>query len=252
MASSTRAVEVGVARSEAVRLARRIHELDDLLASNKAEMTRLITASPAAPLLSERGIGPVTAAVVHHCMVTPGRVRSEAAFASLARASAHPRVLRQHHPPSAEQGRRPTPQPGTAHGRHHTHARRSRNTRLPSPATLPEQDHTRKSAAHSSATSRANCSVYSMRSTSLPPHQNEDSHRTQAPQTWPSLPLGSPRPIHKKMEGILGSGGIPNVSTDSDILKRARTGSSRIRRALRPACSAGRVLSPAPPGVAGS
>ncbi len=122
-------------------------------------MTRLITASPAAPLLSERGIGPVTAAVLSsHCMVTPGRVRSEAAFASLAGVSPS-RVLRQHHPPSAEQGRRPTPQPGTAHGRHHTHARRSRNTRLPSHGNSPGTRPHAKIAAHSSATSRANCSV---------------------------------------------------------------------------------------------
>ncbi len=53
-------------------------------------MTRLITTSPAAPLLSERGVGPVTAAVLITAWSHPGRVRSEAAFASLAGVSPIP------------------------------------------------------------------------------------------------------------------------------------------------------------------
>lgn len=77
-------LEAAIARDEAVRLARRIHDLDTLLATNKAAMTALIAASPAAPLLEEKGVGPITAAVVMAAWSHPGRVRSEAAFASLA------------------------------------------------------------------------------------------------------------------------------------------------------------------------
>lgn len=46
--------------------------------------TEMLEASPAAPLLEETGIGPVTAAVVYTAWSHLGRVRSEAAFAALA------------------------------------------------------------------------------------------------------------------------------------------------------------------------
>lgn len=75
---------LSTARSEAVRLARRINELDTDIKSNSCQITALIEISEAAPLLRENGIGPVTAAV---CLTTwshHGRLRSEAAFASLA------------------------------------------------------------------------------------------------------------------------------------------------------------------------
>ena len=75
---------IATARSEAVRLARRIVDLQHALAENHATMTELITASPAAPLLQEIGVGAYTAAVVITAWSHPGRVRNEAAFASLA------------------------------------------------------------------------------------------------------------------------------------------------------------------------
>ncbi len=90
MASTTRGRRDGRSPVRGRTSSRRIHELDDLLSSNKAEMTRLITTSPAAPLLSERGVGPVTAAVLITAWSHPGRVRSEAAFASLAGVSPIP------------------------------------------------------------------------------------------------------------------------------------------------------------------
>ncbi|MGX5770294.1 IS110 family transposase [Microbacterium trichothecenolyticum] len=74
---------IAIARSEAVRLARRIVELQLALTENHATMTELITASPAAPLLQETGVGAYTAAVVITAWSHPGRVRNEAAFASL-------------------------------------------------------------------------------------------------------------------------------------------------------------------------
>lgn len=72
------------ARAEAVRLAKRVVDLDSEIAANQAQMAELIKASKAAILLDKTGIGPVTAAVVLTAWSHPGRVRSEAAFAALA------------------------------------------------------------------------------------------------------------------------------------------------------------------------
>lgn len=73
-----------VARAEATRLAKRITELDITIDDNLAQLTKVVKASPAAPLLEEIGIGPVTAAVAIAAWSHPGRVRDHAAFASLA------------------------------------------------------------------------------------------------------------------------------------------------------------------------
>lgn len=73
-----------IARAEAIRLAGRITELDNTLAVNLAQITELVEVSEAALLLAEKGVGPVTAAVCLTAWSHPGRVRSEAAFASLA------------------------------------------------------------------------------------------------------------------------------------------------------------------------
>jgi len=78
------------ARAEALRLAKRITVLDSELKENHARTTELLEASPAAPLLEETGIGPVTAAVVYTVWSHLGRVRSEAAFAALAGVSPIP------------------------------------------------------------------------------------------------------------------------------------------------------------------
>lgn len=75
---------LATAREEAIRLARRIRDLHDALIANHARLAALITASPAAPLLNETGIGAYTAAVVIAAWSHPGRVRNDAAFASLA------------------------------------------------------------------------------------------------------------------------------------------------------------------------
>lgn len=72
------------ARAEAVRLAKRVTDLDEELTANQTQMTDLIRGSKAAPLLNKTGIGPVTAAVVVAAWSHAGRVRSEAAFAALA------------------------------------------------------------------------------------------------------------------------------------------------------------------------
>ena len=75
---------MGIARAEAVRLAKHILDLDGQLKSNEQKLDELVKVSEAAPLLEEKGFRAVTAA---KCLVAwshEGRVRSEAAFACLA------------------------------------------------------------------------------------------------------------------------------------------------------------------------
>ena len=72
------------ARTEAIRLAKRILELDDALSQNMTCISDLVESSPAAELLKKTGIGPVTAARTFVAWSHPGRVRSEAAFAAIA------------------------------------------------------------------------------------------------------------------------------------------------------------------------
>ncbi|MCX5532712.1 IS110 family transposase [Streptomyces sp. NBC_00006] len=81
---------VTTARTEAVRLAKRIVALDAEIADNMSRLGELVDASPAASLPDETGIGPVTAATVLVAWSHPGRVRDEAAFAALAGVSPIP------------------------------------------------------------------------------------------------------------------------------------------------------------------
>jgi transposase len=75
---------LSVARSEAVRLAKHVTKLGADIKSNNNQITELVEISEAAPLLQETGFGPFTSAVCLIAWSHPGRVRSEAAFASLA------------------------------------------------------------------------------------------------------------------------------------------------------------------------
>ncbi|MCH6469431.1 IS110 family transposase [Sinomonas terrae] len=83
-------IATATARTEAVRLAKRITALHTELKQNQGRITELLRASPAAALLEETGIGPVTAAVAYIVWSHLGRVRSEAAFAALAGVSPIP------------------------------------------------------------------------------------------------------------------------------------------------------------------
>ncbi|MFG2785976.1 transposase [Streptomyces sp. NPDC048419] len=78
------------ARTEAIRLAKRILALDSEIADNMIRIGELVDASPAAGLAEETGIGPVTSATVLVAWSHPGRVRDEAAFAALAGVSPIP------------------------------------------------------------------------------------------------------------------------------------------------------------------
>lgn len=75
---------LSTARAEAIRLAKRILDLDTDVAKNHEQLTELVAISEAAPLLDIKGFGPVSAAA---CLISwshKGRVNSEAGFASLA------------------------------------------------------------------------------------------------------------------------------------------------------------------------
>jgi transposase len=56
-------LEVSVARSEAIRLAKRIGDLDVEIKANGSRITELVQISEAAPLLQEARFGPVTGAI---------------------------------------------------------------------------------------------------------------------------------------------------------------------------------------------
>jgi transposase len=70
-------------RREAVRLARRVHTLNEDLARSRSDITKRV-AQDTPQLLELAGVGAVVAASVLIAWSHPGRVRSEAAMASLA------------------------------------------------------------------------------------------------------------------------------------------------------------------------
>lgn len=72
-----------IARAEAVRLARKIGDLDAAIRSNEDQLRQLITLA-APQLLDLPGVGPISAAIVLAAYSQPGRIRTEAGFAKLA------------------------------------------------------------------------------------------------------------------------------------------------------------------------
>lgn len=76
-------IGIATARAEAIRLARRIGELDHELGANRAQLDTIVTAH-APQLLGLHGVGAVTAAVILTVWSHPGRIRSEAALAKIA------------------------------------------------------------------------------------------------------------------------------------------------------------------------
>lgn len=73
-----------IARSEAVRLAKHILDLDQQLAANEQQLDELVRVSEAAPLLDDIGFKAITVAKCFVAWSHEGRVRNEAAFACLA------------------------------------------------------------------------------------------------------------------------------------------------------------------------
>ena len=77
-------IAAATARAEAVRLAKRTTALDKEIAENTRATTQILQQSPAKVLLDKTGIGPITAAIAMAAWSHEGRLRDEAAFASLA------------------------------------------------------------------------------------------------------------------------------------------------------------------------
>lgn len=87
----------GVARGEAVSLARSIRELDGQLRQNKQQIAALC--DRVAPGMQHQvGCGPITVATILIAYSNDGRSRSEAAFASLAGTAPLPASSGEHYP----------------------------------------------------------------------------------------------------------------------------------------------------------
>lgn len=71
------------ARAEAVRMARKICDLDTQIKANQAQIRDLVMIA-APDLLNLPGVGPISAAIVLAAFSQPGRIRTEAGFAKLA------------------------------------------------------------------------------------------------------------------------------------------------------------------------
>ncbi len=74
---------VATARAESIRLARKIISAEEELNRNREALADLVVASECSQLLDEVGIAAVNAAVILVAWSHSGRIRSEAAFASL-------------------------------------------------------------------------------------------------------------------------------------------------------------------------
>ncbi|ATG52360.1 IS110 family transposase [Brachybacterium vulturis] len=83
-------IALAVARRYARDRARQIRDLGQRIKANERELRDLVGSCPAAALTEETGFGPVNAAVCYVAWSHPGRVRDEAAFASLAGVSPLP------------------------------------------------------------------------------------------------------------------------------------------------------------------
>ncbi|WP_431884380.1 IS110 family transposase [Micromonospora gifhornensis] len=82
-------IEQHTRRRELTILARQIQTLDAALADNHRHLHTLV-AQLCPPLLNQPGVGPVTAAIALTAWSHPGRIRSEAAYATLAGAAPIP------------------------------------------------------------------------------------------------------------------------------------------------------------------
>lgn len=78
----TESLDIALTRTEAVRLARRIRDLDADLASNNRQLTILVT-EYAPQMMAMPGVGPVCAAIILTAWSQPGRIHSESALARL-------------------------------------------------------------------------------------------------------------------------------------------------------------------------
>ena len=73
-----------IVRAEAIRLAKRVDEIDEHLTTNEKQLAELVQVSEAAPLMQETGFGSISAAKCLTAWSHHGRISTEAEFASLA------------------------------------------------------------------------------------------------------------------------------------------------------------------------
>ena len=74
-------LSLSIARTEAVRLAKHVLDLDEELEANEKKLQELVQVSEAAPLLQEKGFRAISAAKCLTAWSHEGRVRNDAAFA---------------------------------------------------------------------------------------------------------------------------------------------------------------------------
>jgi transposase len=82
--SRNETLHLGIARAEAIRLARRVCELETSLKDNQTQLELIIKATNYHVLLDRPGVGPVSAAIILITWGNHDRVHSEAGFACLA------------------------------------------------------------------------------------------------------------------------------------------------------------------------
>jgi Transposase IS116/IS110/IS902 family len=121
-------------RSTAQRVQALKAEADDL----EQEISQLVT-QIRPQLLELPGVGPISAAQVLISWSHPGRLRSEAAFATLAGAAPIPASSGLTKPPPPQPRRRPPTQPRPAHHRADQQPHRPRHPRLHHPPTCRRQ-----------------------------------------------------------------------------------------------------------------
>ena len=122
-------------------VAARVRFLYAQLAELDPQLLELIRQHPAGPaLLAEAGVGPVVAAQLLISWSHHGRVRNEAAFASLAGVSPLEASCQRPTLAASPQPRRPCTEPGPAHRRHHPDEMPPRDPRLRSPTHRRRQE----------------------------------------------------------------------------------------------------------------
>ena len=116
--SRTESVDMAIARAEAVRLAKRVMDLDAELAQNSRTTTALLQQSPARVLLGQARYRPG-----HRCrclrrVVSPGTVAFRGRVRLTRRRQPYPCLLGKHGASSSQPRRRQEVEQGPAHGRH--------------------------------------------------------------------------------------------------------------------------------------
>ena len=210
----------------------RVRFLSAQLAELDPQLHQLVKQHPAGPaLLAETGVGPVVAAQLLISRSHHGRVRNEAAFASLAGVSPLETSSGQRSRQSPQPRRRPRPEPGTTHRRRHPDEMPPGNPLLRTPTQRRRQKPTATSAARSSGhwpgASTERSRPRSDARTSLPPLDIHRSVQRPAPPVLPQghrpVPLATRRPPRGPGSGQQQTPRGPRLEDTSRSPRRAAT-----------------------------